>query len=276
MKTKAKTVEQRKLAVDWEEGTWDVRITEVPELYARYTRALGRRHRTALTRNLFPQSYWPYRGGFTLVEMLVVIAIIGVLAGMILPALSRAKRQALITRAQTEMQSIVTAISGYQSEYSRFPGPQAFEQDQTFGDDEGNHEIMAILVNQALFANTGNNKNPRKLRFLDARPATGTNSPGLGSDLIYRDPWFNPYKISLDYNYDDKTVDAVYSKASVSNPDGEPLHGLTEDKENAGTYVFQGSVMIWSAGPDGQFSTSASANKRQKTVNSDNVLSWSK
>jgi prepilin-type N-terminal cleavage/methylation domain-containing protein len=61
------------------------------------------------------------RHGFTLIEMLVVIAIIGILAGLILAALPALKGSANRKRIGTELVKIETAINSYKAKKSVFP-----------------------------------------------------------------------------------------------------------------------------------------------------------
>jgi hypothetical protein len=92
--------------------------------------------------------------------------------------------------------------------------------------------------------------------------------PGVGPDLVYRDPWGNPYLITLDLNDDSKAEDSVYSSVTVS---GGGVNGLMQQPAPDSHYALHGNIMVWSAGPDGKIDPASAANLG---VNKDNILSW--
>jgi len=62
---------------------------------------------------------------FTLVELLVVVAIIAMLVAILMPALQRARASAKATRCQANLHSIGGAIKGYMLEYNDYYPPMA-------------------------------------------------------------------------------------------------------------------------------------------------------
>jgi prepilin-type N-terminal cleavage/methylation domain-containing protein len=228
-----------------------------------------------------------HRAGFTLVELLTVIAIIAILAAMLLPVLSRARVSAQKTKAKTEIQGLATAILKYDSDYGRFPistnaqnqasqNAQAnldpdFTYGGTFQNSSGttfpiqspglfltNAEVIAILMDitntSVTSVNMNHQKNPQQTIFLDAHMSGDTTSPGVGTDLVYRDPWGNPYVISMDLNYDEQCADAFYSSQIVSQTSPGSQNGynglfnLTAGGASD-NFQYHGKVMVWSAGP---------------------------
>jgi prepilin-type N-terminal cleavage/methylation domain-containing protein len=255
------------------------------------------------------------RAGFTLIELLVVIAIIGILAAMLLAVLPGVMNSGKKTKARLEAQAIATAIEQYDSAYGRFPVSAALQStlqglnwtgDFTYGGSvfsnnlaqlpagysmytTNNSEVIAILMNLTNYpnnstatANVNYQKNPQKTIFLIAKMSGwdplqgGTPQPGVGSDLVYRDPWGNPYIISMDLNYDDQTKDAFYCLNAVSgfnNTSANPgLNGLVNpDTTKSDNFQYHGKVMVWSAGQDGKIDPTDPATDWE---NKNNVLSW--
>jgi hypothetical protein len=103
-------------------------------------------------------------------------------------------------------------------------------------------------------------------------------------DGVYRDPWGNPYIITLDLNYDNKCRDALYRWDATSSRkprDGDPV-GVLGLYQNAGKNTFEApdSVMVWSMGPDGK-AVAVDSNFPLPLVplapeppDKDNILSW--
>ncbi|MEM7228044.1 MAG: type II secretion system protein [Planctomycetota bacterium] len=56
--------------------------------------------------------------GFTIVELLVVVSIIALLVGILLPAIQKARDQALVTKSQANLRNIATAHATYGASFS--------------------------------------------------------------------------------------------------------------------------------------------------------------
>src|SRR3989442_14314990 len=63
---------------------------------------------------------WNARG-FTLIELMIVVAIIGVLVSIAVPLYANVTARSRIAKAQADIRSLVTAVSMFQSHMSTYP-----------------------------------------------------------------------------------------------------------------------------------------------------------
>lgn len=144
---------------------------------------------------------------FTLIELLIVIAIIGILMALLFPALKGVLEAARKAKAKNDVVQLAIAVKGYQTEYGRSPVGANNGDDWSSGWFQGpqtgsqyNSEIVKVLMGENL-----NGLNPRKIVFLETRPAKGTpDAPkdGVAGDGMFYDPWGTPYAIKIDVGYD--------------------------------------------------------------------------
>jgi prepilin-type N-terminal cleavage/methylation domain-containing protein len=150
-----------------------------------------------------------------------------------------------------------------------------------------NSEVMAILMDQPVSpdgsqtVNLGHGKNPQQTKFFEGHPSADIKAPsllpGIGQDDVYRDPWGDPYIITLDLNGDNRCRDGYYRYRGVSQiTPGNPLgfvglNNAIDPSGNSDIYEAPVTVMIWSLGQDGQVSTTTNAITKE---NKDNILSW--
>jgi len=105
-----------------------------------------------------PQFRPPLRRAFTLIEMLVVVAIMAILAGLILAVGGSVTQKRTIARARAEMSKLETAIEAYKAKMGFYPpgnsqtaadGPQrpSAARTQLFYELAGTHYTNAQFVN---------------------------------------------------------------------------------------------------------------------------------
>ena len=112
------------LAVDWTQDAWAPKITfarfamPVPRLSPLPLSPVNHRCYSPPQTTLFTT-----RGsrGFTLIEMLVVIAVIAILAGIIIGVLPAAKNKSIRSSVKAEMNAVETAINSYKAKHNFFP-----------------------------------------------------------------------------------------------------------------------------------------------------------
>ncbi len=145
-----------------------------------------------------------HKRGFTLVEILVVIAIIAILAAIIIPTGGAARKAALKRRAAMEMNSLKTAILQFQADHKYMPWPPEGAQKVRVGEDKW---ALTIAAQKAVIEML-TTSNAMKINYLQL---PDKSRPEDGSDL-FLDPWSSRemskqsewtfYAIGMDRNMD--------------------------------------------------------------------------
>ncbi len=118
------------------------------------------------------------RAAFTLVEMLVVVALAAILMSMVVGSLAQARELAKRTKAEAQLRELITAWHEYFILYGEWPNDVA----------DRLNVPMTYSELDALIDPDNTAENERGLVLLNV-----TLKPGEG----YKDPWGNVYKLSF-------------------------------------------------------------------------------
>lgn len=131
---------------------------------------------------------------FTLLELLVVISIIALLAGLLMPALAGARTAAKKAQAKMGADSIQVAILAFRNEYGTYPPVNGYQNDVALNHSQQS-DLFKILMGDSSIADVnGASCNPRGLKFLEWS--------GSITNTVMLDPWNHEYQVVMDYDFD--------------------------------------------------------------------------
>jgi prepilin-type N-terminal cleavage/methylation domain-containing protein len=143
--------------------------------------------------------------GFTLVELLVVISIIGLLVGLLAAGIPLAIEKGMTAKAKGETTAIVAAIKAYKQEYGRFPGdPSVANRLFSIDSTPDINALMKVLSGDATTTLDGEIANPKGVRFFEGAKVNET--------ITMPDPWGGQYLVLVDST---ETGSVTYTNAGT-------------------------------------------------------------
>jgi len=193
--------------------------------------------------------------GFTLVEMLVVIAIIGVLAGLILVGVRAARRSAARSACEARIQALKSALQTYANDFGDYPPTSLAGLSRSPGKNEGIESLIHCLTTRQGESSPYFEPEKDELGNTDgdAQARNVADSRLGGAECLeLLDPWGNPF---VYYHHRDlkPVAGPAWARLQVYvKGDGQSAKTQPRPDDRTKSYPGETSYQLWSFGPNGE------------------------
>jgi len=137
---------------------------------------------------------------FTLVELLAVITIIGILAGLTLGAAGAVRRHGATSTAKAEVAALQAACDRYFADNNSYPTTTNSMPDPSSSFDARNYTSTGVVLFINLFGINQYNLPPSTKRYFEPKPAMVSSTTNANPYFI--DPWGGAYGYNCSTNTD--------------------------------------------------------------------------
>ena len=158
------------------------------------------------------------RAAFTLIELLAVITIIGILAGLTLGAAGAVRRHGATSTAKAEVAALQAACERYYADNNSYPTTNSMPDPSSTSDvnpsPTSKYPTAGKSLFNALFGTNQYNRAPSTKRYFEPKPAMVSSATGADPYLI--DPWGYAYG----YNSNGANAPLIWSTAGQTTSGG--------------------------------------------------------
>ena len=138
-----------------------------------------------------------FNGAFTLIELIVVVTIIVILAGLVLSTVGYVRKKSARARAETEIAAMSAALESYKADNAAYPNnTDTNGLDPKTNGNPSTYSLASFYLYTQLSGDSSGNRSPTGKSYMEFKPKMLLPAGGTGTVTAIADPFGNSYGYS--------------------------------------------------------------------------------